>query len=111
MMTDKQLAKLLKYDFSKGHEEFKEALLARCLAILDEDGRDDAGDGDDGSDGSDGMGARGATRPLLSLVDGRDGTEPSVRKLDDEELLAVAGGVGGTHPQRETEGAGDLLVP
>lgn len=108
MMTDEQLAKLLKYDFSKGHEEFKEALLARCLAILDEDGRDDAGDGDDGSDG---MGARGATHPLLFLVDGRDGTEPSVRELDDEELLAVAGGVGGTHPQRETEGAGDLLVP
>lgn len=36
MLTDEQLADILRYDFSKGTEKFRDELLARCLAILDE---------------------------------------------------------------------------
>lgn len=36
MLTDKELERLLKYDFSAGTEDLQERILRQCLAILDE---------------------------------------------------------------------------
>lgn len=36
MLTDKELERLLRYDFSAGTEELQERILRQCLAILDE---------------------------------------------------------------------------
>lgn len=34
---EQMLGRLMKQDFSKGTEEFRDALLERCLTVLDED--------------------------------------------------------------------------
>lgn len=72
MLTDEQLADILRYDFSKGTEKFRDELLARCLAILDEgqDGVMDMPSADD-----------------FTPVDESDCCEP-----DEADLRMVAGG-------------------
>ena len=71
MISEEELARLLKYDFSKGHEEFKERVLARCLAIVDgeEDDVDGADDANESDDGIDGRSATEPVAPILSLVE------------------------------------------
>lgn len=76
MTVDERIAELLRYDFSQGHEDVRDRILARCLALLDEDG------------------AATPPDPPLSLVDDSEGGDG--RELRDEELLAVAGGVAET---------------
>lgn len=80
-LTDEDLARLLKYDFSKGHEKFKEELLAKCLA------RGRAGEEETAVE---------SHAPILRLVD-----EPGGYELADDELDAVAGG---TSPQAPQDG-------
>ena len=37
MITEEQLVGLLRYDFSRGTERFRDELLKRCLVILNEE--------------------------------------------------------------------------
>lgn len=43
---EQKLTRLLRHDFSAGTDAFSEELLARCLAVLDADVRDEAADPD-----------------------------------------------------------------
>lgn len=106
MISEERLAEILRYDFSQGTERFRDELLARCLSVLGEDeeadGTDEADDMADGTDDTDeGDGRPAPLRPAFSLVE-----EPAVRELDDEELLAVAGGIGDAGDETGSEADG-----
>lgn len=53
MMTDEQIKEILRCDFSKGTERFRDDLLARCLAVLNEDDEEDGTAREDVADDAD----------------------------------------------------------